>query len=270
MEKIPPQITYIEKNDPINERNVDIIMDSVKTDLSVILEKMRTSIDNHSYGCIFGIDGGGRIPALTLRKTLNHIYLHNHQDKIETFFVSGSRASLPENTPGEKEFELKNLLKKEIFQKIKSRNEKILLVEDVVVSGESLKLIIKIMKELDISYEIATLSFGDSEIINPTYKEETDIKQLEDKLGSKILCGEYGSISKLYGSKQMSGVHKKQNILFSKPIGKSFYNNQSDKEIPQDNKNLEDNMQNREILKHTRDLISKISKELSDEYIKGY
>lgn len=146
--------------------------------------------------------------------------------------------------------------------------EKILIVDDVIASRGLLELIVRALQDLGLSYEIATLSFDDSEVINATYKPEIDIKQLEDKLGSEIIYGEYVGISSLYGSRQMIGVHKSPASVFSQPLRKeipikNIHN------IPLTEGDLaEKEIQDLVILDHTRKLISKISDQLVVDYIR--
>ncbi len=269
-EGFPKEIKYVEKGDTSQEeRDVNIIMENVKVDSGRVLEKIRSEIDNHQYGAILGIDGGGRVPALVLGKTINNIYESRKQEKIKTFFLAGLRSLGAYGKEGEKLEQLKEYFGNETFQTIKNKNEKILIVEDVVVSGESLKLILNTLQSLQLQYEIATQSFFDSSIENNTYSEG-DITEMEEKLGSKIHYGEYGGISKLYGSKQMQGVHKSPDNLFSKPLNIPVSKPSRIKIPPAGEHSFEfvEESQNKEILRYTRNLVSKISEELTEEYLK--
>lgn len=258
-------LKYAEALTPGRERNVDKIMDSVKKDIKKIIDKNRDSIDNHIYGMLIGVDGGGRIPALILRKTFNGIYSSRGQSEIETFFLSGSRNITTEESE-KKRTELEQFFKQESFAKIKQNGEKILIVEDVISSGGSIQLMVQVLQNLGFNYEIATLSFEDSKIINPTYNPEIDIKQMEEKLGSEITFGSYGEVSSLYGSKQMIGVHKDPGSIFSQPLRKDLpFKSIPNVPVPDGFVRTTD-PQNQEVFAHTRDLISKISNELIVEY----
>jgi len=268
-EGLPKEIKYTEKSDPGEERDVNLIMETVKIDSQRILEKIRNSIDNHKYGAILGIDGGGRVPALILGKTINNIYASKREEKIKTFFITGSRSLNIYGKDTEKIKQLTSYFKQNSFEGIKNKDGKVLIVEDVVASGASLKLIVQVLQDLKLQYDITTLSFDDSRLINNNNKEK-DIVEIEKKLGSKIHYGEYGGVSKLYGSKQMQGVHKSPDLLFSKPLGKPVskvkYVN-----IPSlDGHSFEfiQDEQNKEVLRGTRELVSKISEELTKEYLK--
>lgn len=268
MEKLPKPLIYNEALTPGRERNVEDVMNHIKHDIGIILEKMRPSIEKHEYGIILGIDGGGRVPALVVGDTLNRIYHSKNQEKIKTFFVAGSRNLHTYKEGHTKREDLRVLFLGDSFQHIKTKKEKVLILEDVVSSGESLDLITKTMLQLGIQFEIATLSFDDSKIINPTYVLEDDIIQIEEKLGSKIIYGEYGAITPLYGAKQMSGVHKESDVIFSKPIGKPVTgSSKRDLKIPESGNSTE-LVANRDVLVYTRELIPKISSELFEKYIK--
>ncbi len=265
MENIPKELKYIEKGNPGVEKNVDQIMQSVKVDLGIILEKIRNSIDSHKYGITLGVDSGGRVPALTLSKTINNIYDSRGQEKMETYFIAGSR-NLHQYKATDKDIEMEKFFMQSVFQKVRDRREKVLIVDDVVATGDSLELITTTLKKLNLPYEIATLSFDDSKLKNNTYSP-TDIEEVEDRLGSNIVFGEYGGVSKLYGSNQMQGVHKSPDELYSKPLNTPISKNL--KVVPPSvGVPFEQESQNKEVLRRTRELVSKISDELAQEYLK--
>lgn len=268
-EGLPKDIKYIEKSNPGKERDVKLIMEAVKRDLQMILEKIRSSIDNHQYKAILGIDGGGRIPALILGNTINNIYTSKEEEKVKTFFLAGSRSLGIYGKDTEKIKQLTAYFNQNSFDDIKNKNGKILIVEDVIASGNSLKFIVQVLQDLKLQYDIATLSFDDSQLVNNN-NNERDITEVEKKLGSEIHFGEYGGVSELYGSKQMQGVHKSPDLLYGKPLGKPVSKVKYVNIFSPDGHSFEfiQEEQNKEVLKKTRELISKISEDLTKEYLK--
>jgi len=263
MEKIQKELIYREPSNPSKEININKVMESMRLDLQNILEKIKTSVDSHLYGIIIGIDGSGRIPALVLSKTLNLIYQSKKEQELETLFISGSR-SLDLYDKTKKENGLKKFFQQEKFNLNKLNGKKILIVDDIVDSGNSLELIAKTLKELELPYEIAVSVLESRE---DNSNPEKDEKRLEDKLGSKIIYGEYGPVSEVYGTKQMSGVHKSPDFIFSKPINIPV-SKPKNMNIPEVSRNFipEEDSQNTEVLKYTRELVAKISKELFEKY----
>lgn len=242
MEKKP--IRYREDTRPGKERTVDETMASVKEDCSNILEQIRDSVDKHVYGGILGIDSSGRVPALVFTKTINLIYKSKKQEPIENRFIASSQQDMFKHNSMAREDNLRKFFQQEIYQKIKSRNEKVLIVDDFISSGNSLLIITKIMKEFGISYEIAVLSIQG--------RGRGSIEELKNNLGQNIFYGDYIDPSPIYGDNQMSGIFKRNDYFFSKPLGNFSTNGVEVIEDPL----------NRVILEHTRELISKIANEL--------
>lgn len=265
MEKMPKEVIYRESDNPSREINIDKIMESMKLDLQNIFEKIKTAVDSHLYGIVIGIDGSGRVPALVLGETLNLIYQAKKEQEPERLFISGSR-SLDLYDKEKKENDLRKFFQQEKFKLNKLNNRKILIVDDIVDSGNSLELITKILKELELPYEIVVSVLESKE---DGSSSEEDEKRLEAKLGSKIIYGKYAPASEVYGTKQMAGVHKSPDLIFSKPT-RSSVSKPPNIKIPEASMNnaLEQDPQNIEVLKHTRELVAKISKELFEKYHK--
>jgi hypoxanthine phosphoribosyltransferase len=251
MESAKGHIKYHEDRDSdrgsetIKERDATEIMQSIRYDIGLILDKIRPAIESHTYDIVIGVDGGGRLPALVLGKTLDTIYHAHNEEKTKTFFLAGTRDITPWKLD-EKLEKLNEFFKQPIFEQLKNSSKKVLLVEDVIQTGRSLSPIVKTLKKLGINYEVVTLSFVDTSVKNPTFEADIDIQQIEDVVGAPIIYGEYGGVSSVYGSRQMAGVQKNSTELFSTTLKEK---------------------QNREILAYTRSQISDIAKNLSDNYL---
>jgi hypothetical protein len=125
-----------------------------------LIEKLKENIDKGEYDMLIGDDASGRIPTLILRGIINE---RNSGSQIKTRFVAGGqlRSSV----------ELKATI-----GKIKPEIEKkALVVTEYISSGRSMEQLSKILKELEIPFDIAALkSEFDGEI--------SVLQKLSDKL----------------------------------------------------------------------------------------
>lgn len=107
-----------------------------------LIEKLKENIDKNEYDVLIGDDASGRIPTLILRGIINE---RNSGSKIKTKFVAGgqlrSSAELKETV---------RRIKPEIAKKA-------LVVTEYISSGKSMDQLSKILKELEIPFDIATL-----------------------------------------------------------------------------------------------------------------
>ena len=207
--------TYEEPSNPGVENNINKVMYSMEDNVIEIIEKLRNSIENQKYASILGIDSSGRVPALLMKKVIEGIYDKNRsKSKIGIHFLNGFR-----NKEAVME-QLKEFFRQESYQDIKENNKKVLIVDDVLVSGSSVKPILEALRDAKIDFDLAVMSYSDSEVENPTYTKE-DIKYIEKKLGTRVYYGEFGGISEVYGKKQMSGVKQSnEHILHAIPLRK--------------------------------------------------
>lgn len=195
-----------------------------------IIEKIRDRIESGEYKLVIGDDASGRIPALILGEFLKEIYKINGLSEPDTIFIPGKL----------KETELPTLLKKLLqqFLRLKSKEsaileehlhkhraepgDKILIVTDTVYSGNSLKVLVGLLKELGYICDIATIGLE-----KPDYREAQELR--DKNLGdTEIISGEYETDTpdylpntpKVWRNKEISGVKKTPGQTKSIPIRK--------------------------------------------------
>jgi hypothetical protein len=125
-----------------------------------LIEKLKENIDKAEYDMLIGDDASGRIPTLILRGIINE---RSGGPEIRTRFVAGGQLR--------SSAELKDTIRK-----IKPEIEKkALIVTEYISSGKSMEQLSNILKELEISFDIATLK---SEFDG----EKSVLQTLSDKL----------------------------------------------------------------------------------------
>lgn len=176
---------------------VEHVMEDVAKDLGVILEKLKRNIDAHEYGVVLGVDGGGRVPGLMLGKALKTIYQRDGVMPPKTTFLAGSRASL--RSEG-REAALAEYFSLPLFQGIKENGQKILLVEDVIKTGESFQDIVATLDAAGLPYTIATIS------------SRRHMPRKSDVVFANT------TTTLINQNRTMSGVHKSPEALFSQTL----------------------------------------------------
>lgn len=243
-----------------NNREVEVerVMEDVARDVQVLLLKLETAINAHEYQVVLGIDGGGRVPGLLLGSVLKQIYKADGAPLPKTTFIAGSRATLRSE---ERTSALENYFSLPVFQAVKSEGKKILLIEDVIKTRESIQDIEEALQEAGIHYDVAALS-----------KIRTD-------LYSKTFFANVTS-TLLNRNGVMSGVHKDPNQLFSQTLRRPLDNKTEvdisgaydepgsggvDKEFPEENDRVY--ATDTEVLRRTRELIATYAHELALGYL---
>jgi adenine/guanine phosphoribosyltransferase-like PRPP-binding protein len=233
--------------------SVEATMRSLDQDIAILLEKLRSGIDAKEYQIVLGVDGSGRIPALVLGKTIQNIYALSGQNGPEIRFAAGSR-----NLDQEK-FENKVEQYIAYFRKsiapFLEKGQKVLLVEDTIETGNSIKPIIEALRSLAIDFDIVTIGFQ-SHSYNSA--ELLQIEDVEASLGESIVYAREG-MSDIYAHKKMSGVQKSSDDIVSTPISKGQANTPSREVLHT----------NQDILKRTRELVTYLAQERADSFVKG-
>lgn len=171
---------------------------------------MLANIEKGEYDLVIGIDSSGRIPALIIDKFINHIYSKKGYSLPGARFIAGKVG--------------REAAKKRIQEW--NPRKKVLIVEDTIVTGNSVKFLCQALVELKISFDIAAV--GNWGVYSDTAELEEEIKE---KLGvEKIYFGTTEPPS-IYSKKDLSGVIKEGlGEHFSKPykmVGGEEYSNAS-------------------------------------------
>lgn len=179
--------------------------------IKIIIEKIRSRIENGEYGLIIGDDASGRIPALILGNFMKEIYSQKGYVKPNIIFIPGKMDTI-------------SVTKEELGDYIEewgtTKDKRVLIVTDTVLTGGSLEALVWLLKKGGYVCDIATIGI------------ERPIKHFINRkinLGStKIISGQYDSddirgkgrykhIPRIYGS-QLSGVRKESGQYRSKVL----------------------------------------------------
>jgi len=232
------------------EVEVEKVMADVARDVETLLMKLKDNINAHKYRVVLGIDSGGRVPGLLLGSVLKEIYKNDGAVLPKTTFIAGSRASLRSQDRGSA---LEEYFSLPVFPAVKSEGKKILLIEDVIKTRESIQDIEEALQEASIHYDVAALS------------------KIRSALSSKTIFANVTS-TLLNRNRVMSGVHKTPDKLFSQTLRRPLYG-ALEAEVFDDS--LEDEAgsdggryaSDSEVLRRTRVLIKAHAHELAQKFL---
>lgn len=160
---------------------IENITNGMENPIKKILSQLKPHIDSGEYKVIIGEDASGRIPAFAMHKILSAIYQANGFSPPQTRFVAGSR----DNTWLKDIFQKKKSNLREYIEELRSflgvddTEGRMLIVTEYIQTGRSLQLLVDLLNEAGIKYDIAT--FG---IERGGVHEE-----LEEKWGAQIVSG---------------------------------------------------------------------------------
>ncbi|HPS21570.1 MAG TPA: hypothetical protein PLO44_02065 [Candidatus Paceibacterota bacterium] len=228
------ELPNFKKKIPIgNKDDVENIVDSMSPKINDILEKVKTDIENCKFDAIIGDDVSGRVPALAFHEFLGNEYKNKNVEKPQILFIAG----LGETKDVEK-FQLD--IKEHLMKNLKhDPSKEVLLVTDFIGSGRTIQCLLNALEELNISYKVATLGFGNVD----NHINEIDLE--------KYAIGN-GGIPNIYARKDMSGIYKKSGEIISSSMA--------------DRVSKKDRLDLREIIKRTRSQVKELAKNMQENF----
>lgn len=192
-----------------------------------IIEQILPRIERGEYGLIIGDDASGRIPTLILGNFIKTISEQRGLSKPEILFIPGKlRSRILGRDNDRKELE------EHISRFGSSIDNRVLIVTDTVLTGESLKTLVAMLRKIGFTCDIATIGVE---------ADEESIEDISQRLqNSEIISGEYytenslmPNTPKIYREKTLSGVTKKRGQTKSTTL-KSTESNEEEKAMIQD------------------------------------
>lgn len=179
--------------------------------IQVVLKEMLKNIERGDYDLIIGIDSSGRVPTLIIKQFLDYVYSKKSFNLPDARFIAG------------------NVSKETAKKKIQEWNprKKVLIVEDTIATGDSIKFLCQALRENNVSFDVATVG------TTGVYSDTSEIKEeLKEKLGIKnIYFGVVGSPN-IYGRQDLSGVVKEgRGEPFAEPYKKVEEHSDSSNDI---------------------------------------
>jgi len=192
----------------------------LKEPIRDLLKQLHEHIDSGAYKLLIGGDTSGRIPTLIFNKVIKKIYQEKDFHVPQTmalFIAGGDREGKSEKIKAhiqkhyaKQNFEIRNVTLIELIkEKLKlgtfsGLNGRVLIIEDTIASGSSIKPVTDALKKTGIKFDIATIGFLGDRTCS------------EKDLGGKVFYSFNGTPS-IYGMNSLSGVKKERGDLFSRP-----------------------------------------------------
>ena len=163
-----------------------------------LLREMLPNIERGEYDLIIGIGASGPLPTLIIEKFIKHVYSKKGLVMPDTRFLAGN--IIEENA--EKEIEKWNPLKK------------VLIIEDTIASGASIRALCSILDYDGIRFDVATVA--------NLYDRGGVDRRIADHLGAENIFFGTSMIPEIYGQHDLSGVEKEgEGESFSKSYKQS-------------------------------------------------
>lgn len=228
-EKIPTTGVNQEKQD-VREIIFEAVAE-LELPIKIIIEKIQSRIENGEYGLIIGDDASGRIPTLILGNFIKTISEQRGLKKPNIIFIPGKLMGPILNLDSGMRAKSKKL-ENHIAKFGATKDKRILIVTDTVLSGDSLKILVTVLHEIGFTCDIATIGVE---------TDEKDLLNRDSNLHhSEVISGEYYNedgfkqhTPKIYRAKTLSGVTKKAGQTKSTTV-KSTESDEEEKKIIQD------------------------------------
>src|SRR3989338_7015540 len=143
-----------------------------------IIEKIKSRIENGDYGLIIGDDASGRVPVLILGNFIRKVSEKRDLNKPNIIFIPGKLRSYFFDNESKKKYFDRHISKFGV-----TKDKRILIVTDTVLSGLSLEVLIGLLHDMGYVCDIATIGVETSE----TNASLRDV-MLD---GSEVVSGEY-------------------------------------------------------------------------------
>lgn len=211
-------IPHGEKKESVKELVYNFrTIESIEGTSKKLVEDLKESIDNEEYDVLIGDDASGRIPTLLLWNIMKERMREKHPDwdqekqreALQTYFMAGGAIGNSNYA------ELRDF-----FMKIKPKISKnALLITEYISSGLSISRIGALLEELEIPFDIATLS---SALSSAQPHSASGVFSRH-----KIFKGDATWPPAIYGDRNISGVTKRgaftPQMAHAVPTGSSLH-----------------------------------------------
>lgn len=186
----------LEKKETEAKYNFEAIAELEKP-MESLTEQLKESIDKGEYDTLISDDAGGRIPTLVMRKVMMarmrkqnpDLTPEQEREALQTYFVAGGQAELNEDAF------------KELLDKDRLKPKKVLLVTELISSGDSMRKLGDLLESAKIDFDFTA---AESDFDRNHYRGEIYNRHL-------LYIGKDNThaVPQIYGLKFIIGVEKK-------------------------------------------------------------
>src|SRR3989344_3347988 len=187
----------------------DIVIEDLRDPIENILVELMPKIEAGAYSTIIGDDASGRIPTIILANVVKSVYeLKNHPLPVVRFLAgsTGLNEEKEEVISGKTERLMQQVEKIRHTVTQHSEPKKVLVVTDIIETGESIRTLLKALDQNDWSADVASIGGSD----------KTAIQTLSNHWRTRVICGGWKG-PMIYKFKELSGVQKEHDKLFAVP-----------------------------------------------------
>ena len=178
-------------------------IEALRTPMANLIDRIRPSIERGDYGLVLGIDGSGRVPARIVWEVAKKI--NKGESSIDLKFIAGSSpAGLSEEDRASKETQLQDYFRGLNLDKSK----KIIIIDDTISSGNSLKSICEVLRSRGYKFDVACFDFLDSGL--------KSIDEIREYIGADSIIISDGNVDSIHNNKNFSGVKKDPKAMWAK------------------------------------------------------
>lgn len=201
---------------PATTKTHEVVAEKVLKDLAHRIEnalrKLLPDIREGAYGVVLGIDASGRVPALMTWQVLNKYH------KVPLCFLAGRGQWAGDRDQEERhENERHDYFNNDFFWTLAADNKKVLLVDDTIATGGSIKATCDALTWHGIPFDVVTAG---AFVYDDIAAEE---QSHADRLGAEHVVIGGGGMPDIYGNKRMSGVQKRRGERHAVAFDRDFY-----------------------------------------------
>ncbi len=230
----------------IKETYAQESIESLRDPIWDIVQTINKDISAGRYSLIIGDDASGRIPALIMGGIIERVNKQKNYPAPSIFFVAGSGQYTDYDERLQKEEKIDQFVGSLMppYPLTVDTKEKILVVTDVIATGNSLKPLTVSLRNRGVTFDVAAMHVRNDHIK----------KNLETEWHTRIVNSHSGSI---YGKHEIGGVKKKLKDLFSRPIKEKTENILEKKDAQQ-------------LINFARQESAWVANELSEKFLKEF
>ena len=162
-----PEKIYTTKRNLEKQDEKEIVFEEVaelELPIKIIIEKIKSRIENGEYGLIIGDDASGRIPTLILGNFIKKVSEQKGLDRPNIIFIPG-KLEMERESYWRKIFGLENTSKTKQAEELDeyilgqgaSKEKRILVITDTIKTGDSLKTLVNLLRRAGYVCDIATI-----------------------------------------------------------------------------------------------------------------
>ncbi|MBP6860375.1 MAG: hypothetical protein KBC38_02340 [Candidatus Pacebacteria bacterium] len=179
-----------------------------------ILESIRPHIERGEYRVLIGDDASGRIPTHILSRVIKSAYDKRGFPHPLTLYFAGNRGAQPDT----ERTEIAQRFSPHLDALAGDKSARALFITDIIASGATLANVTPILKDKNVSFDIAAIGH-----LRRHDGNASSVDELEERFGGSVYFGMEEMPTSVFSNRRVSGVAKKTGSTLAMPsVGQEF------------------------------------------------